>query len=441
MTPKSARRILGIGLPIVGGMLSQNVLDLVDTIMVGSLGEAALAAVGIASFANFMAVALLIGLASGVQAVVARRKGEGRLKEQAIPLNGGLFFALIAAVPLAIGGVFFAPQIYPTLVSGNEAVIAEGTPYFQARLAGAIAIGLNFSFRGYWYGIGETGTYLKIIIAVHVTNIVLSYGLIFGAFGLPELGTLGAGLGTTIALYVGTVLYAIITYRRARDEGFLERLPRGQTMSSLMRLSIPAAIQTLLFAAGLTTLFVIAGYVSVTALAVSNILVNLSKLAVLPAMGLGFAAMTLVSEALGRQEPDEAARWAWHTIQVALFAVLPVAFVLAAAPMPMTSIFTGEPTVLAAAELPLRILGGMLFFEAVGSVLMSALTGAGAARTALVVNVGTQWVIGLPLAFALGISAGFGVTGIWLGFAIFRLVAAVTLAAIWIRGDWKSIRL
>lgn len=441
LTLPATRRILGVGLPIVGGMVSQNLLDLVDTVMVGRLGEAALAGVGIASFANFLAVALLIGFAAGVQAVVARRKGEGRTDEIAVPLNGGIAVAFCVGLPLMIGGLMIAPALYPLLVDGDEAVIAQGLPYFEARLWGVVAIALNFSFRGYWYGISETATYLKIIVTIHILNAILSFVMIFGHLGLPALGTLGAGLGTTISLCLGTVLYAIVTYRRARPHGFLSKLPRGDTFASLLRLSIPSAVQTVLFAAGLLSLFTIAGYVSVTALAVSNILVNLSKFAVLPALGLGFAAMTLVSEALGQRDPDAASRWAWQTVQVALIAVLVVAVTLVALPGLVLSIFTADAAVLAAGVTPLRVVGAVLLAEGLAAVLQSALTGAGAARKAAAVAIVCQWAIGLPAALLFGLALDGGVVGVWAGWSLSRCTAAVVYAVLWSRGNWRSVKL
>ncbi|MEO1337136.1 MAG: MATE family efflux transporter, partial [Myxococcota bacterium] len=91
--------VLRLGTPIVGGMISQNVLNLVDTAMVGTLGNAALAGVGTASFLNFMSVAFLTGFSVGVQAMVARRIGEGRESVAAIPLNGTLVIILGLALP------------------------------------------------------------------------------------------------------------------------------------------------------------------------------------------------------------------------------------------------------------------------------------------------------------------------------------------------------
>lgn len=441
LTPEAARRILAIGLPIVGGMVSQNVLDIVDTIMVGHLGEVALAAVGIATFANFMAVAALIGLGAGVQAIVARRKGEKRYGELAIPLNGGLVFAALGGTIVAVGGVVLAPTVYPILVDGNEAVIAQGTPYFVARLVGALAIALNFSFRGYWYGIGETRTYLKIIVTIHVVNAVLSYALIFGVGPIPALGTLGAGIGTTIALYFGTVLYAVVTIRRAREHGIFQRLPHGETLRSLIKLSVPSSLQTLLFAAGLTTLFAIGAQVGTTALAVSNILVNLTKLAVLPAMGMGFAAMTLVSQSLGEKDPSSAERWAWQTAQLAAVFVAFIVAALFVFPATILSVFTADADVIAAGVVPLRIAAGALIAEVLASVMLNALNGAGAARLAMVVNVGAQWALGLPLAYLLAVTLGLGVEGMWIGFGAFRLASALILSGIWVEGSWKSIKL
>ena len=76
-----------LALPIIGGMVSQNILNLVDTAMVGTLGDAALAAVGLGGFVNFMFIALILGVSTGVQVMTARRKGEGRFGDLALPLN------------------------------------------------------------------------------------------------------------------------------------------------------------------------------------------------------------------------------------------------------------------------------------------------------------------------------------------------------------------
>ena len=100
VSKERSSQILQIALPIIGGMMSQNIMNLVDAAMVGHLGSTQLAAVGLASFVNYVAAAIFMGLASGVQAIVARRIGEGRITEAANPLNGALLVILVAALPV-----------------------------------------------------------------------------------------------------------------------------------------------------------------------------------------------------------------------------------------------------------------------------------------------------------------------------------------------------
>jgi MATE family multidrug resistance protein len=236
--PDRLRTVLDLSLPIVGGMASQNVLNLVDIAMVGALGPVALAAVGLGSFANFMAMALVMGLSSGVQAMAARRKGEGRESEMAVALNGGLVLAILIGLPVLVILLWLAPSLYALLID-DPAVIAEGIPYFEARLYGIFAIGANFAFRGFWNGISLSRVYLRVVLIMHISNVPISYVLIFGLFDWPGLGTVGAGIGTTVALYIGSACYIWVGVRRARPFGFLCGLPDIDTMASMLRLALP----------------------------------------------------------------------------------------------------------------------------------------------------------------------------------------------------------
>ena len=182
--PSRRKRILALALPIIGGMVSQNVLNLVDTLMVSQLGDAALAGVGLGSFANFMCTAFITGLSAGVQAMSARRLGEGRESEKAIPLNGGLLLAAVIGVPASALLIWLAPRFFP-LLADQAPVSAVGAPYLQARLTAMVAIGMNFSFRGYFNGVGLSRLYLRTLLVMHATNVVVSYALIFGVAGLP----------------------------------------------------------------------------------------------------------------------------------------------------------------------------------------------------------------------------------------------------------------
>ncbi|MEQ9325530.1 MAG: MATE family efflux transporter, partial [Polyangiaceae bacterium] len=201
-----------LALPIMGGMVSQNVMNLVDTAMVGSQGKAALAGVGLSSFVAFMSQAFIMGLSSGVQAMAARRLGEGRDTQTAVPLNGGLLIAVAFGLPVTLALFFLAPHLYPYL-NDDPKVIAEGVPYLQARLCAITAVGMNFAFRGYFNGVNQSQIYMRSLIVMHVCNLALNYTLIFGHFGAPALGAAGAGVGTAIATYIGTLVYIVQSMR------------------------------------------------------------------------------------------------------------------------------------------------------------------------------------------------------------------------------------
>jgi len=431
--------ILALALPIVGGMASQNVLNLVDTAMVGRLGPDALAAVGIGSIASFVSVAFIMGLSSGVQAMAARRLGEGKTVDMAVPLNGGLLVALCLALPLSILLFALTPKLFPILHSDPQ-VIEQGVPYLQVRLVGMASVGMNFAFRGYFNGVSRSGLYLRTLLVMHGVNIVLNYLLIFGKLGFPELGTTGAAVGTIVATYVGSATYVMLGWRHARDAGFGHRLPSWSTVHTMVRLSVPAGLQQLFMAAGFLTLFWIIGRLGTTQLAAANVLVNLTMVTMLPGLGLGMAAASLVGQALGRGDAEDAHQWAWDVVAVAVAGMVPLGLPMLLAPEVLLGVFTSDVGTIEAARLPLQIVGGSIVLDAVGLVLLNALLGAGDARTVMGVSISLQWGLFLPAAFLVGPWLGHGLVGIWVVQLLQRGAQAGAFATIWHRGRWSSVR-
>lgn len=440
MTRERYKTILVLALPIMGGMVSQNVMNLVDTAMVGTLGDAALAAVGMSSFANFMAQAFLMGLSSGVQAIAARRLGEAATDRMAAPLNGGLLVALLIGIPLSIVLFTYAPLLYPYL-NDDPQVIAEGVPYLRARLCSITAVGMNFAFRGYFNGVNLSKIYLRSLLIMHAFNLVLSYGLIFGAFGMPQLGATGAGVGSAIATYIGTIVYVVMALRVARGAGFLQGLPDRETMKKMLQISVPSGFRQLFFAGGLTALFWIVGQVSTTALAAANVVINLMLVAILPGIGLGLAAASLVGQALGRGEPDDAKQWGWDVVKLGVVGMGAVGLPMLLVPELLLGVFIHDAGTLAEARVPLMIIGGVIAVDAVGLVLQNALLGAGDSTRVMVLVVGLQWLLFLPAAYLVGPVWGYGLVGIWVAQAIYRAIQAGMFAVLWQRGRWTEVEL
>lgn len=432
-------RVLTLALPIIGGMTSQNILNLVDTAFVGRLGDASLAAVGLGGFANFMAIAFITGLASGVQAIAARRKGEGNDHETAVGLNGGLLLAIGIGVPLSISLFFLAPYLFP-LLNSDPAVVAIGVPYWQARLVGMVFVGMNFCFRGYWNGVNQSGYYMRTLLMMHALNIFFNYALIFGHFGFPEMGATGAGIGTSLALAFGAGYYVYLGLRHARPNGFLQGIPNKSQFSSMLKLALPSSIQTFFFAAGLTAMYWIIGQVGTRELAAANVLVNIMLVCILPAIGLGLAAASLAGQALGANDPTQAKQWGWDVTLVGFIFLLILGAPMWLATTSVLSVFISDPATIQLASLPLKMVGWFIAFDGIGLILMNALLGVGAAKTVMKISIISQWGLFLPVAWIVGPWLGGGLLAVWIAQFAYRALQAIFFARLWQKADWQHIK-
>ena len=432
--------VWGIALPIMGGMMSQNILNLVDIGMVGRLGDAALAATGIGSFTNYLAISFIIGLSAGVQALAARRLGEEKHGETAIPLNGGLILALLIGIPLCLVLIAATPWAF-TFLTDDPAVRELGTPYLQVRIASMVAVGMNFSFRGYWSAIHMTGVYLRTLLIMHAINIFLNWVLIFGNLGAPELGVFGAGLATTISLYIGTGLYIFFGLRHAMDKGFLHGIPSRTTLWQQFMLSLPSSMQQLFFSAGLVTLVWIVGQIGTEEVAAINVLMTFHITAILPAFGVALAATTLVGNALGRDDVEDAARWGWNCAALTFVYGACMSLILIPLADPILGVFLTNPETRQLAYLPMVLWASVIAFDTMGMVLMNALIGAGDTRRSMWISVIWQWVFFLPLAYVVGPVLGLGLLGVWIVNGVYRAGQAVNCATQWAGRKWTHIQI
>ncbi|MFT4977280.1 MAG: MATE family multidrug resistance protein [Myxococcota bacterium] len=262
----------------------------------------------------------------------------------------------------------------------------------------------------------------------------------FGKFGFPEMGALGAGVASTAATYVGTATYIFLGLRYARDGGFLRALPSVSSLKTMLRLSAPAGLQQFLFAAGYTALFKIVGMVGTAQLAAANVLLNVTLVGILPGLGLGLAAASLVGQALGREDVDDAEAWGWDVVRVAVVVIAVIGLPMVLVPELVLSIFLEDPDTIALGVPALRLAGTFLAVDGVGLVLLNALLGAGASQSVMKVAVSTQWGIGLLGAYIVGPVLGGGLVAIWGVQVAYRVVQAIIFARIWQGRRWADIR-
>ncbi|MCX7553159.1 MATE family efflux transporter [Marinicella sp. S1101] len=435
---KRSKAILALSLPIIGGMMSQNILNLVDTAMVGRLGAPALAAVGLGGFLNYMCVAFLLGLSAGVQAMVSRRMGESKEQQAAYPLNAALLLILIAALPMTVLLYFISPYLI-SWFNPDPLVMEQGTPYLQARFLGLISLAVHFSFRGYWSAINMTKVYLKALLFAHTSNIIISYVLIFGKLGMPALGTYGAGLGTSISITLAVFYYFYCGFKHTRGYGFMENLPTKATVQQMIKTSVPSSVQQFFFAAGFAALYWIIGQVGTQELAGANVIINLMLVGLLPAMGFGLGGATLVGQALGKKDVDAAHQWGWDTVKLACMTAAVLMLPVVLFPDLILKVFLTDQAVIDITRLPLQLAAISLGVECIGIVLFNTINGAGDTTRTMKISFALQWIFFLPLAWLVGPYLGMGLTAIWIGQILYRLVFTWAMVYFWQDRKWSTI--
>jgi putative MATE family efflux protein len=439
--PQRDLEIARLSGPIVGGMLSQTLLNLVDTAMVGRLDAASLAAVGLGSVSTWLCVSILLGIGSATQALVARRVGEqrpraaGRVLDTALVLGGG------AGVLVGLAIYLLTPQLMGLLSRDGE-VVRLGTAYLRYRTIGFPFVVMNFALRGFYHGIGDTRTYLKAILVVNVTNGVLDVLLIFGLLGFPRMESAGAGLATALGLAAGTLYYLVRAVPRTRLRARfgairLSNLSRT-TARSLVAIVVPSGLQGLGTALGFIAFFWMMARIDTVAVAVTNLLVNISSAFHLPALGMGLAAATLVGQSLGRREPAEAEAWGWETVRLSVYILGAAGILMALIPGPVLRIFTDESEVIESGKLALQVLGLGQFATCITMVMTNVMISAGCARSVMAINVGSSFLIALPLVYVFCVWLGGGVALAWLFMGIGRLAAGLALMLMFRVGRWKA---
>ena len=424
-------------------MASQNVLNLADAAMVGRLGTASVAAVGLGSTMNWQCQAALQGVSSGVQAMAARRVGEGRLDEVASPLNAALILVCAMGVPMAILAFANAEALVP-LYTSDASVVANAVPYLRARLLAVPAVGMNFAFRGFWNAIQQPQVYMNTLIVMHTLNVTLSLILTFVGvpqLGIPPLGALGAGLGTSFSLWCGTAMYVYQGIKRASKYGFLQTRPTMTDLKVLATQAAPTSVTNLLYASGMMTLYSIVGRIGTTEVAAVNVLINLMLFLVLPCMGMGLAAGALSGRALGRGDVEDAKQWPWDVAKITAALMSVVGIILAAFPRVVLAIFLNDPHAVDIATTPLRMTGLTVCGDAMSLTMQNALLGVGDAKRVALVSILSQWAVFLPSAYLAVVVFNQNLTVVWALYVSYRFVQGLVYANIWRSGAWSKIRL
>lgn len=432
---------MNLAAPIILASLSQTLMSLIDIAMVGRLGAAAVAAVGLASMFTFAISDSLNAIQAGVQTVVARREGEGRPREAGEALRSTHYFALVVG---SIAGLLFvlgSRGLLP-LINPDADVVAMGLSYILYRGPSLGLVMMGFAFYGFYNGISRPRIHLLVSVVANTLNVVLNYGLIFGHLGMPAMGVGGAGLATTISSAVAVALYALATRQdalRRRYPGIWRGPRQPDTLGKILRLSLPAGIQHFGVMAGFAAFMTFMGWVSTVALAATEIVINILSFSFMPATGFLFATQTLVSKSIGEGNFKRAEDSVQIATLLCLILMGSMGLVFIAAPRFILGLFTPVEAIVAMGVLPLQILGLVQFADAVGMVNFGALRGAGDNVYPAVAEIMLMWLFLLPVTWFTAIHQGWGINAGWTALAAYIVIYAATFYLRFRRGPWRRI--
>lgn len=302
------KEILSISLPLILGNIAWTSNGVFDTVFVGNLGKVELDAIGFASV--FYSVLFMMGFSftRGTQLLIARKMGEGNYKAV-----GNIFDNTILALLLVSALLFILIKVFTheilTFMLSNQLIIDKCEEFLNYRMWGLVPSFISFIFIAFYSGIGKTQILSVSILLMTVMNVVLNYGLVYGQFGLPEIGIGGSGMATSISetIAVAVLMAGTFIKNRRKTFGLFEFLRIDMPlMYQMTRISIPLMLQSLAAVGGWLIFFArIETKLGVNALAVSSIYRQLILFFTIPTWSLGSTANTLISNLVGQGNMEE----------------------------------------------------------------------------------------------------------------------------------------
>jgi MATE family multidrug resistance protein len=445
-TPDTARggvsEVFQLAYPVALATVAETAMQVIDTAMLGHLGAMQLGAAGFAGLWVWTLFVPFTGTAQGVQAFVSRHDGAGE-QERCGPWIWQAIWLLVPAMSLWMFAVAF---LFPKLVafigpSPEMQVAAIG--FGWARLFGGPAVAINFALMSFFRGIGDTRTPLLVTLIAVGVHLVFAYGLIFGAFGLPAWGVVGAGAAQSIGSWVFAALLFFFVFRRRVRTRYrtLPVAPRRQDIERFLRTSAPIGGQWVLDMTTFAIFGSIVARMGDVSMAASQTMLQLLALSFMQAVAIAISCGTLVGRYIGAGDLESAERSYRSALTLGLGLTVFIALLFLSIPDTLLGMFNRSPEFLALGR-PLLALGAFFqVVDAVGIIASGALRGAGDTRWPFVVQSSLAWTLRLAAVGTFAIWLQGGVFGAWVG----ELIYVFALAFAWVfrfrAGHWRTVRI
>ena len=441
------RTVFRMAWPSMLEMFLVSMVGFVDTIMVSSLGDAAIAAVGITNQPKFIGLCFFFSLNTAVSALVARRRGEEDNPSATQVLRMALVIVLAASVIISVVFVCFARPIV-WLAGAEDIIMDDATAYLQiimgCMLFNVVSLVINAAQRG----CGNTRISMKTNVTSNLVNLLFNYLLIEGHWGFPRLGVRGAALATVIGTLVACgmsigSLFGPHTYIHATD---LLRITRKnlfdrRNFRSLADVGLSAFVEQVFLRIGFFLFTLIVAKLGTTALAAHQIGMNLLNLSFSLGDGLQVAAIALVGQSLGRQRPDMGRIYGAACQRIGLCCSILLSSIYLLFGRQIYMLFSDNPVVLDYGVQIMRMVCLILFFQIPQVIFGGALRGAGDTKYTAKVSLLSVTLVRPTLSWLLCYPLQVGLLGAWCGVFLDQFMRFYFFWRRFRKGEWTKLKL
>ena len=434
-------QVLTLAWPSVMEQTLITLVGLVDAYIVGHLGAAALAGVGLGGQVNNLVAALFGAVGVGSTALVARHIGAREPDEANRLARQAMLFAAALGLLTALLSVVFAAPIMRLFGAAPE-VVRDGSAWLRVVAPSFLFLGLLLVGTATLRGAGDTRTPMVVMVIVNIVNVVVAWALTRGSFGLPRLGVVGSGLGASTGQIIGGLIVVLMLVRGRGPFRLDLRQPAPDfvRLRRLLNIGLPAGAEQVLLQLALLNLAVILARLGTAAYAAHQIGIRIAAMAFLPGWGFSVAATTLVGQELGAGRPERAQRATYASFWLAFTVMTAMGVVLFIFATPLLRLFTSDPDVVRLGTIVVRTDSVLQPIIAASFVFSGALRGAGDTRTTMLITLGSVWALRLVAAYVFAILLNLGILGVWLAIGLDFLSRSTWF---WLRfrsGKWARLR-
>jgi MATE family multidrug resistance protein len=435
--------------PVMLGMLGHTFVSFVDNIMVGQLGTAELAAVSLGNSFMFIAMSIGIGFSTAITPLIAEADSSDNFQQAKSTFKHGLFLCTILGVSLFLMVFFAKPLMY--LMKQPDEVVELAIPYLDLVAFSLIPLIVFQALKQFSDGMSMTKYPMYATIIANLVNVGLNYVLIFGHFGFPELGIVGAAYGTLASRFIMVAYLWWLLAKKERSRKLVTNIKifvlDTLMLKKIIGLGTPSAMQ-MFFEVGIFTAAIwLSGLLGKNPQAANQIALNLSSMTFMVAMGLSVAAMVRVGNQKGLMKFRELRRIAFSifllgTLLAVFFGTV---FFLFHKQLPKiyvdlndTANYIDNMEVISIAAKLLFAAAIFQISDSIQVIVLGALRGLQDVKIPTLITFIAYWAIGFPISYYLGTEEMYGSFGIWLG-----LLAGLTTAAIllYIRFNYLTLKL